>query len=264
MNRHNWLRALGVDLRLTLSAPNFWIAALMLYAVLMAEVADAGVNRVLYGRGEFGDAYNFNISLHFGYYIYAAPLLCAFAASGQFVGDVEAGFYRLRLLRSGRTGYQYALFVGATLGGGLALMLGVLLFAASCAALFGPYAPAADLGGTPDAWLPLLERRDGNWLFMLTIAAQAFAFGAIWSGAGLVATVFSPNRYVGYLVPFIICFCCALALPPWLQPLEMLLQLRWQEGFEFYKLAAYQAALYLATMACFRLALERRLRRENG
>jgi hypothetical protein len=260
MRRNCLTRSVLVNLTHVVAAPNFWISVMLLFGVLFAEIAEGAFSwpwRVMEMSGH-GDAYYFNISLHFGYYIYAAPLACAFAAGGMFVSDWEAGFYRLKLVKSGRREYQYGLFLGATLGGGLALMAGVLLFAAACSAIYIPYASAADLVA-PDAWLPLLRGRTGNWNFMLVSALLAFLFGMVWSGIGLTISVLSPNRYVSYLAPFIICFCSVLALPTDLQPLEMLVQLHWLESFAFAKLIAYQAVLYLAVMAWFRYAFERRV-----
>jgi len=142
-------RSLRENLTNVVTAPNFLISVLLLFGVLFAEVAEGAFSlpwRVA-DQFEFGDAYYFNIALHFGYYIYAAPLACAFAASGTFVSDSEAGFYRLRLMKSGRKEYQYGLFLGATIGGGLALMAGVLLFAGACTLIYGPYIPATNMTG---------------------------------------------------------------------------------------------------------------------
>ncbi|NLO84553.1 MAG: hypothetical protein GX096_03875 [Clostridiales bacterium] len=258
-------RSLRVNLANVVTAPNFWISAMLLFGVLFAEVAEGaflGPWRMADQSG-FGDAYYFNISLHFGYYIYAAPLACAFAASGMFVSDLEAGFYRLRLMKSGRREYQYGLFLGTTIGGGLALMVGVLLFAVACSIIYLPYYPATDLVA-PQAWLPMLKGQMGNWNFMLVSALLAFLFGMVWSGVGLAISVLSPNRYVSYLAPFIICFCAVLALPKEFQPLEMLVQMSWYETFTFPKLIRYQAVLYFTVMAWFRYAFERRVIRGQG
>lgn len=257
-------RSLRVNLTNVVTAPNFWISVLLLFGVLFAEITEGAFSwpwRVTNLSG-IGDAYYFNIALHFGYYIYAAPLACAFAASGAFVSDSEAGFYRLRLMKSGRKEYQYGLFLGTTIGGGLALMVGVLLFAGACALIYPPNIPATNVAAL-DAWLPVLSGQTGNWNYMIVSALLAFMFGMVWSGVGLTISIFSPNRYVSYLAPFIICFCSVLALPTELHPLEMLVQMNWV-SFTFLKLIAYQAILYIVVMAWFRYVFERRIIHGQG
>lgn len=256
-------RSTSVSLRSVITGSNFWIAIILVFSVLFAEIAEeifSGYWKLPEVK-ELGAAYSFNISLHFGYFIYAAPLACAFASSSNLVNDVEAGFYRLRLLKSGRREHQYGLFIGSTVGGGLALMLGVLLFATVCAMFYGTTASISNMAAM-DAWLPLLDDANANWNYMLVSSLLAFVFGMVWSGVGLAISVYSPNRYVSYLTPFIICFCSVLVLPINLQPLEMLVQMNWTT-FTFPKLLTYQFILYIAALVWFMCAFERRIVHEQ-
>ncbi len=248
-------RSLIVSLREVICSLNFWLAAVLIFGVLFIEIAEDVFGGV--SDTTFGAAYNFNISLHFGYYIYAAPLACAFAAGGSWINDEEAGFYRLRLLKSGKREYGCGLFVGSAIGGGLALMLGVMLFATVCAILYGTSTSIDDIAAV-DAWYPIVTSSCANWNYMIVNALLAFLFGAVWSGVGLTISVYSPVRYVSYLSPFIICFCSALALPYSLQPLEMLVQMQWG-SFTFTKMLLYQSILFIAVMVWFNRAIERRV-----
>lgn len=251
------IRSLGVSLRAVVCGTNFWIAVALIFGVLFAETADtifSGADAT--GASSFGAAYFFNLSLHFGYFIYAAPLACAFAASGSWINDEEAGFYRLRMLKSGKHEYSCSLFAGSSIGGGLALMLGVLLFASVCSITCGTDASIEDMIAM-DAWRPILTSEHAHWKYMLLHALLAFLFGTLWSGVGLVISVYSPVRYVSYLTPFIFCFCSALALPASLQPLEMLVQMNW-ESFTFTKTLLYSSILYVFVMLWFDHAIERR------
>lgn len=251
-------RSAAMSLRLVILSANFWIAAALLFGVLFAEIAgDVFSGYASKGPDAFGAAYSFNISMHFGYFIYAAPLACAFAASGSLINDTEAGFYRLRLMKSGRHEYSIGMFIGTSTGGGLALMLGMLLFAVVCALQYGTSASIEDMAAM-DAWYPLVSGAHAHWKYMLVSALLAFLFGALWAGVGLTISVYAPVRYVSYLTPFIICFCSALALPVGLQPLEMLVQMNW-EAFTFPKLLVYQLALYCTVMLWFDFAVERRV-----
>lgn len=252
-------RSSVVSLRTVILSGNFWLAVILVYGALFAEISEDvfhGFNRSENALG-FGAAYFFNISLHFGYFIYAAPLACAFAASGQLINDTEAGFFRLRLLKSGKREYSLGLFAGSSLGGGLALMTGVLLFAITCTIVYGATGSIENMA-TLEAWYPLLFGTYSHWKYMIVNALLAFLFGMLWSGVGLTISIFSLTRYVSYLAPFIICFCSTIALPVNLQPLEMLVQMNWR-SFSFPKLLIYQGSLYLLVMLWFNHAFERRI-----
>lgn len=257
------IRSIRVNVRSVLQYANFYIAIVLLFGSLFMEsVEDIPIrlNNDITALDStiWGSAYAFNISLHFGLYIYVAPLACAFAAAGLFCNDSEAGFYRLRLLKSGKNAYQYGLFLGGSIGGGLSLMIGVLLYAGFCSVLYLPL-NVTDMS-VADAWMPIISSSGGYWKYMLANAGLAFLFGLIWSGVGLTISVLSPTRYVCYLSPFIICFCSVIVLPPSLQPLEMLVQMDWG-NFTFTKLFLYQAVLYFAIMIAFVFSMERRVLR---
>ena len=256
--------SLRVSLVEVLASFNFYMAALIVFCALIVECSEDVLQALRHDMSGvvFGAADKFNISIKVGYYIYAAPLAGAFAASGNIVSDLEAGFYRLRLMKSGRNAYAYGVFVGSTLGGGLALMLGVLLFAFACAGLYDVSIPVNEIAAV-DAWLPVLTSPHANWAYMLLHALLALLFGMIWSGIGLTISLYSPNRYVSYLAPFIVCFCTVLVLPVNVQPLEMLVQINWT-SFTFPKLLCYQAVLYALVMAWFKYAFERRVVHEQG
>lgn len=256
-------RSAAISLRMVIFSANFWIAVALVFGVLFAEIAeDVFRGYADESAVEFGAAYFFNISMHFGYFIYAAPLACAFAASGNIINDTEAGFYRLRLMKSGKHEYSIGMFIGTSIGGGLALMLGMLLFAVVCAFKYSISASIADMA-VMDAWYPLVSGAHSHWKYMIVSALLAFLFGSLWSGVGLTISVYSPVRYVSYLTPFIICFCSALALPVSLQPLEMLVQMNWK-AFTFPKLLMYQFVLYCTVMIWFDFVVERRVIHEQN
>lgn len=251
------------NLRSIIISKNFGLSVVLMFVILFAEVASDAFTtpwRQMDQTG-YGDAYFFNISIHFGYYIYAAPLLCAFAASWLFCDDADTGYYRSRLMKSGKREYQYGLFLGTTLGGGLALMIGILLFATSLAVIYPPYYPATGMA-VMNAWIPVLQGPIGNWNYMICNALLAFIFGMIWSGIGLIFSVLSHNRYISYLSPFIICLSLVLVMPVELQPLEMLVQMNWN-GFTFPEILVYQSILYIGVMVLFIVAFERRVIRER-
>ena len=257
MNITHFQRSVRVNIKNIVKSPNFSLAVLLCFCVLFAEIIKPMQTIFSTPFNKYGDAYFFNMSLHFGYFIYAAPLVCAFASGGLFYDDQETGFNKLRLMKSGRKAYQYSLWVGATLGGGFAVMSGILLFSVVCATVFGPQDPASILVAV-DGWLPVLSHSMGNWAYMIAHALLGFLFGMVWSGIGLVFSVFVPNRYISYLSPFIICFSSVLVLPNNLRPLEMLVQMNW-DAFTFPKLIGYQFILYIVALICYAVVFDRRV-----
>ncbi|MEG2187741.1 MAG: hypothetical protein RR085_10515 [Clostridia bacterium] len=252
-------RSFWANLRNVITSSNFVFSVVLLFGVLFAEIAtDAfSVPWRQYDQTGFGDSYFFNCSIHFGYYIYAAPLLCAFASSWLFCDDAETGFYRSRLMLSGKKEYSYGLFLGTTVGGGFALMTGVLLFILSLTVIYLPYDPATGMAAM-DAWKPLLHGKMGGWHYMMANAMLAFLFGMVWSGVGLLFSILSQNRYISYLSPFMLCFSMVLVLPAEWQPLEMLVQMNWV-AFSFEKLFIYQSVLYISVMLLFIYIFERKI-----
>lgn len=253
-------RSVQINLMSILKSSPFALAVMLCFASLFAEIINPIMAIVDTGIRDYGDAYFFHLSTHFGYYIYAAPLVCAFATGNVFCDDWEAGFYRHRLMKVGRRVYKHGLWVGVTLGGGLAVMLGVLIFALVCTLSFGPL-PSATILPTMDAWLPLLQGAMGSARYMIINALLGFLFGMVWSGVGLLISTFTPNRYVSFLAPFMVCFSAVIFLPASLGPLEMLVQMNW-ESFTFPKLVAYQLILYTLLMIGHSIAFDRRINRE--
>lgn len=233
------------------------LGALICFLVLFAETAGSAYEVLFHGASGIEDAYFFNIALHFGYFIWAAPLICAFAGSGAYCNAYEAGFYRQQLVRGGYEKSCLSIWFGGTFSGGLALVGGVLLFTLFQIIVFEPCQDAmvmAAFGG----WLPLLSAKHGGLWYMLAHVGLAFLFGTVWSGVGIVLSVFQPNRYVCYFSPFVLCMCAALVLPSRFQPLEMLVQMRW-ETFNFPQLLLYQGLLYLAGYLAFHCAFKKEL-----
>lgn len=233
------------------------LGAVICFLVLAAETASAAYDIVFYGASGLEDAYYFNIALHFGYFIWAAPLICAFAGSGVYCDAYEAGFYRQQFIRGGFRKSCLSIWFGGTVSGGTALAGGVLLFAIFQIIIFEPCQDGTVIASF-DGWLPLLATKHGGLWYMLAHAGLAFLFGAVWSGFGIILSVFQPNRYVCYFSPFVLCMCAALALPSRFQPLEMLVQMRW-EDFNFSDLLLYQGILYSAEYVTFHYVLKKEL-----
>lgn len=251
-----WMRGMMVSLRSVLLSINFYLAIVLIFLTLFAEVS---VDFFTYfadyqGNHAMGAAYPLDLAIRFGFFRYAAPLAAAFASGGKLIDDTEGGFHRLRLMKSGKHEYSLGLFVGSSIGGGLAVALGMLLCVILCAVHYGV---SADIEGLAynEAWIPLTQ---GQWRYMGMNVLLTFLFGMVWSGAGLLISVYSPVRYVSYLSPFMICFAAALVLPPQVQPLEMLVPSQW-ESFTFPKMFLYQGVLYLVMMCWFDRAVERKI-----
>lgn len=243
-------RAILYSIRSVCKSYHVLLGAVICFLVLVAETAGAAYDIMFCGATGLEDVYYFNIALHFGYFIWAAPLICAFAGSGVYCNVHEAGFYRQQLIRGGFGRSCSSIWFGGTISGGTALAGGVLLFALFQIIVFEPCQDATIIASV-DGWLPLLATKHGGLWYMLAHTGLAFLFGAVWSGIGIILSVFQPNRYICYFSPFVLCMCAALALPSRFQPLEMLVQMRW-ENFSFPELLLYQGILYSAGYVVFR------------
>lgn len=258
MNRKwNSSRAVLYSIRSTCKLYSSLLGALICFLVLLAETASSAYDVFFHGAEGLEDAYFFNIALHFGYFIWAAPLICAFVGAGAYCDAYEAGFYRQQLVRSGFKRSCSSIWFAGTFSGGAALAGGVLLFTLFQIVVFEPCQDATVIASFA-GWQPLLSAKNGGLWYMLAHAGLAFLFGIVWSGAGVALSVFQPNRYVCYFSPFILCMCAALVLPSQFQPLEMLVQSRW-DTFNFPQLLLYQGLLYSAGQLAFRYACKKEL-----
>ncbi len=258
MNREwSTARAILHNIRSACQSLHVLLGAVIGFLVLLAETVGSAYDSIFHGASGFMDVYLFNIALHFGYFIWAAPLICAFAGSGAYCNAYEAGFYRQQLVRGGFKRSCLCIWFGGTCSGGAALAGAILLFTLFQIVIFEP-CPDATVIATYDGWIPLLSAKYGGLWYMLAHAGLAFLFGAVWSGVGIALSVFQPNRYVCYFSPFVLCMCTALALPSTFQPLEMLVQMRWEQ-FNFPQLFFYQGFLYSAGYLTFRCAIEKEL-----
>lgn len=253
----NTARAILYSIRSACKSYHVLMSAVICFLVLFAETAGSAYDVLFHGAIGLEDAYSFNIAFHFGYFIWAAPLICAFAGSGAYCNAYEAGFYRQQLVRGGYKRSCPSIWFGGTFSGGVALAGGVLLFILFQVIVFEPCQDATVIAAF-DGWLPLLSAKHGGLWYMLAHAGLAFLFGAVWSGIGIALSVFQPNRYVCYFSPFIMCMCAALVFPPCFQPLEMLVQMRW-ETFNFPQLLFYQGLLYSAGYLAFHYAFKKEL-----
>lgn len=250
-------RAILYSIRSACKSYHVLLSAVICFLVLFAETAGSAYDVLFHGAIGLEDAYSFNIALHFGYFIWAAPLICAFAGSGAYCNAYEAGFYRQQLVRGGYKRSCPFIWFGGTFSGGVALAGGVLLFTLFQVIVFEPCQDATVIAAF-DGWMPLLSAKYGGLWYMLVHVGLAFLFGTVWSGIGIALSVFQPNRYVCYFSPFILCMCAALAFPPCFQPLEMLVQMRW-ETFNFPQLLFYQGFLYSVGYLAFRYIFKKEL-----
>lgn len=153
-------------------------------------------------------------------------LAAGICSAANFAQERSTAYSRYILARITRRRYLVARFVSICLSTGAALLVAFLLFASYCLILAGGTVLPIDSSQVAVQLMSSLLMENLTGLWFLAILAIQFMFGVSLGGLGVCATVFAPNRFIGYSAPFIILFawnqiCSWLGLPAWVSPLGL-------------------------------------------
>lgn len=184
---------------------------------------------------------------HFSYIIYASPLLCAYAIKTVHV---------LRPITVGHNDrspskVSSSLWWGSCLCGGLSLFVGFFLFGLITMVLFQNQTPSEDVLLFEGIWLDIYNL-GGSFFVILCQSIIAFLFGMVWSGIAVAMFCLMRNETTFELIPFVICLCMAMILPPNLQPLQMLIQTGWH-SLTYHELLLYQSIVFLLAWTVYQI-----------
>ncbi len=132
-----------------------------------------------------------------GYAAMALPITAALPFVMSFISERSSGNMRFTVIRTGRVKYYLSKFFSALLSGGLAVWLGVNLFAVLVYILF-PHTQSTEMLADyiPNEVFPMLLRT----------AAGAFAYGAASILPAFFLCSFCTNSYIILCVPFLLKF----------------------------------------------------------
>lgn len=132
-----------------------------------------------------------------GYAAMALPITAALPFVMSFISERSSGNMRFTVIRTGRVKYYLSKFFSALLSGGLAVWLGVNLFAVLVYILF-PHTQSPEMLAN---YIP-----NGVFSMLLRTAAGAFAYGAISILPAFFLCSFCTNSYIILCVPFLLKF----------------------------------------------------------
>lgn len=132
-----------------------------------------------------------------GYAAMALPITAALPFVMSFISERSSGNMRFTVIRTGRVKYYLSKFFSALLSGGLAVWLGVNLFAVLVYILF-PHTQSPEMLAD---YIP-----NGVFSMLLRTAAGAFGYGAISILPAFFLCSFCTNSYIILCVPFLLKF----------------------------------------------------------
>lgn len=132
-----------------------------------------------------------------GYAAMALPITAALPFVMSFISERSSGNMRFTVIRTGRVKYYLSKFFSALLSGGLAVWLGVNLFAVMVYIMF-PHTQSTEMLAD---YIP-----NGVFPMLLRTAAGAFAYGAASILPAFFLCSFCTNSYIILCVPFLLKF----------------------------------------------------------
>lgn len=124
----------------------------------------------------------------------ALPVLCALPYTASYLDDVNSGFIKLYLPRTKISHYIIGKLTACMLSGGMALVLGLLLYYICALLIFLPMEAAAPDGAAGVSWFSRL------WAACVLF----FCAGAFWSLTGMAFAAVTGSKYMAYASPFIL------------------------------------------------------------
>ena len=134
-----------------------------------------------------------------GYNTMFMPIIAALPFMISFCTERSSGFMRFQITRCGRWKYYLSKFMAVLISGGLAVLTGVLLFAAVTNALFPPLS-SYDVSESEIA----LTLPGGEMTVFVRLIIAAFAYGAVSTFPAFLISSFSRNPYLITCIPFML------------------------------------------------------------
>lgn len=136
------------------------------------------------------------------------PIISSFAFVPLVCDRIESGFVRFSVFRSSKFSYRTAEFLTACISGGLAVMLGYMLFMGLVYILFpniSEYSSEAQALLSEELSYIYPEASKHGHAFLLAIKSlEMFLYGAISAVPSIMLTCFIRNKYLVMCIPFFI------------------------------------------------------------
>lgn len=155
-------------------------------------------------------SYNVFITGFSGWLTLFVPVIVSISAINIYIDERKSGMWRLTLYRTGRVKYSISSGLFILFSGGLALALGIGLFAVLTAIMFPPlsaytaesvnlFTEFAFRQGTA---MYGIYRVGGLPLCTIVQLAETFFYGMVCSSAAMLLSAFCENKYIIICIPF--------------------------------------------------------------
>ncbi|MCR5793663.1 MAG: hypothetical protein K6G65_10885 [Lachnospiraceae bacterium] len=135
-------------------------------------------------------------------------LVATVAYSASFCVDWQSKYYYSVISRGSICKYGVSKYMATLLAGGISLMVGMLIFFLILSIkqpVFLPSPEMIEVEMSGDAFADVLMT--GNiGAFILLYCFQFFIMGGFAATLGLCISVYMPNKYIAYIMPFIVAF----------------------------------------------------------
>ncbi len=230
---------IGSDLRRALLSRGFLIGALAMVVV----IACASVESLLkaFGHGfPLQAGYHAQLimgALHSDTILLAVPILCTLPFTPVFVDDIQSGFIKQFLPRTGVNAYIRSKLIACALSGGLVLFIGVLLAYIVATLIF----------------LPMEGTFSGATIFtpiarLLPMAGMFFCSGMLWSLVGFTLASVTKSRYMAYAAPFIFFYILIIIYERYFGTVYYLYPKEWLNPTHVWVLGIWGLILFLAVV----------------
>jgi hypothetical protein len=167
--------------------------------------------------------------------VLAVPILCALPFTPAFVDDMQSGFIKQFLPRTGINAYIRGKLIACAISGGLVLFIGVLLASLVSTIVLTPMEATFDGEGLAASFAPLLEK-----------AALFFCSGMFWALVGFTVASVTKSRYMAYAAPFIVYYILIIVYERYFNAFYYLYPKEWLNPSHFWVLGNWGLVLFLS------------------
>lgn len=139
---------------------------------------------------------------------YLMPIFAAIPYASSYCMEENDQFVAYKIVRSGKKPYSSAKTLMTSVGGGLATLLGALLFVIALSTYLPLTTPQYILESQVLPFGYLLSQNSGV-PFLLVVTYLVTLSGALWAEAGLWISAYLPNPYVSLCFPMLFKFLMA-------------------------------------------------------
>lgn len=136
------------------------------------------------------------------------PILTSISFIRSFCAEINSTFYRYEICRIGKSTMALSKFVGGMLSGGLAALIGILLFGIIIICVF----PSINSYQIDPILYEILLGEKGSLAIILNILAGSFLYGMFSSMLSILLSIIIQNFYVSICLPFMITYMYTMTL----------------------------------------------------